>query len=143
MINSNIYIENMEDMQMINNKLKTDKGITLIILIISIIIMIIISSMLIYNAQTGSKMKALNDMYKDIEVLKDRIDIYYSKYGTLPILNTKYTNVNGIKGININDNDNYFVIDLESIENLTLTYGKDYIKYKDTRKPRIKRYLCG
>lgn len=121
---------------MIKNKLKTDKGITLITLILAIIIMFIISSILIYNAQTGATSRALNNMFNDIKTLKDRIDIYYSKYGALPILNTKYTNVNNIKGININDNDNYYVIDLESLENLTLTYGKDYENYKATRKSR-------
>lgn len=121
---------------MINNKLKTDKGITLITLILAIVIMFIISSMLIYNAQTGAKSRALNSMCSDIKILKDRIDIYYSKYGALPILATKYTNVSSIKGINVNDNDNYYVIDIESLENLTLTYGKEYNSYKDTRKSR-------
>lgn len=121
---------------MINNKLRTNKGITLITLILATVIMLIISSILIYNAQTGVKTRALNNMYNDVKILKDRIDIYYSKYGALPILSTKYTNINNIKGINVNDNDNYFVIDLESLENLTLTYGKDYKSYKDTRKSR-------
>lgn len=70
-------------------------------------------------------------MYNDIKILKDKIEIYYAKYGTMPIIKTRYTNVSNIKGININDNDEYYVIDLEAIDNLTLTYGKDYKAYKE------------
>ena len=121
---------------MINDKLKNNKGITLVTLILAIVIMFIISSILIYNAQTGTETKVLNSMYNDVKTLKDRIDIYYSRYGALPIVSTKYTNIDNIKGINANDNENYYVIDLESLENLTLTYGKDYSEYKSTRKPR-------
>lgn len=110
--------------------LKENKGITLVTLILAIIIMLIISSTLIYNAQTGIKTRALNNMYNDIKNLKDKIEIYYSQYGTIPIIKTQYTNVENIKGININDNNLYYVIDLEAINNLTLTYGSDYKTYK-------------
>ena len=35
-----------------------------------------------------------------------------------------------IKNINVNDNDNYYVIDIENIDNLTLNYGLDYKNYE-------------
>lgn len=112
--------------------LKQNKGITLVTLILSIIIMLIISSVILYNASTGMNTRALNNMYNDITILKDKVDIYYSQYGTLPIIKTKYVNVENIKNININDNENYYVIDLEALENITLTYGKEYKEYKQT-----------
>ena len=111
-------------------KLKQDRGITLVTLIIAIIIMIIISSVIIYNASTGMDTKALNSMYNDITILKNRVDIYYAQYQALPVIKIPYTNIAHIKNKNVNDNDNYYVLDLESLENVTLTYGKDYKEYK-------------
>ncbi len=111
-------------------KLKQNKGITLITLILDIIIMLIISSVILYNANTAISTRALNDMYKDITIIKDKVDIYYAQYGTLPIIKTLYTNVENIKNININDNEQYYVVDLEILENITLTYGKGYKEYK-------------
>lgn len=112
--------------------LKQNKGITLVTLILAIIIMLIISSVILYNASTGINTRALNNMYNDITILKDKVDIYYSQYGTLPIIKTLYTNVENVKNININDNENYYVVDIESLENVTLTYGKEYKEYKQT-----------
>ncbi len=115
---------------MIKKNIKSKKGITLVTLSIAIIIMIIITSTLIFNISTGIKVKALNDMYHDIEKIKDKVDLYYSKYRSIPILKQKYENTGNIVSINPNDNDEYYVIDLEALENITLAYGKDYEKYK-------------
>ena len=114
---------------MINLK-KDQKGITLTTLVIAIVIMMIITSTLIYNISTGSDIRALNNMYSDITKLKDKIDLYYATHHILPIIETNYENINSIKEINPNDNDRYYVIDLEALENLNLTYGKDYETYK-------------
>ncbi len=74
---------------MIKRTIKNNKGITLVTLIFAIVIMLIISSIIIYNANTGITTRALNNMYNDIKILKDRVDIYYAKYGTLPIIKTR------------------------------------------------------
>lgn len=116
---------------MINAKLKQNKGITLVTLVLAIVIMLIISSILIYNADTATKTKALNSMYNDISSLANKIQIYYSKYGEIPAIKEPYTNVESIKFINQNDSDKYYVIDLEALEKVTLSYGKDYSKYKE------------
>ncbi len=110
--------------------IKSNKGITLVTLILAIVIMIIISSTLIYNSKTGISTRALNNMYNDIKMLKDRVEIYYAQYGTIPIIRNQYTKTSTIKDINVNDSDIYYVIDLEAIDNLTLTYGKAYKTYK-------------
>lgn len=112
------------------NKSK-EKGISLITLSIAIILMIIITSVLVYNAQTGTKLKALNKMYSDIEVLSDKIITYYSNYGAIPA-SISYNNlsviqqINNSKQLSPNDNDNYYIIDLKELENLSLNYGRDY-----------------
>lgn len=117
---------------MININVKENKGITLVTLMLAIMMMLIISSTLIYNASTAIRTRDLNNMYSDIKILKDKVDIYYAKFGTLPIIKDQYTNVDNLKNINANDNDKYYVIDLEAIENLTLTYGKEYKTYKES-----------
>lgn len=122
---------------MINIKLKENKGITLVALILAIVIMLIISSILIYNAGTATKTKALNNMYNDISSLTNKIQIYYSKYGEIPAVKEPYTNVESIKFINQNDNDKYYVIDLEALENVKLSYGKDYSKYKQNANAEL------
>ncbi len=110
--------------------MKNCKGITLITLALAITIMAIIATTLVYNINTGAHTRALNNMYKDVEVLRDRVDLYFSKFGTLPIVSTTYTNIDNIKAINVNDNDIYYVIDLEALENITLSFGKGYQNYK-------------
>ena len=60
---------------MINTKLKGNKGITLVTLILAIVIMLIISSILIYSASTATRTKALNSMYNDINALTNKTKI--------------------------------------------------------------------
>lgn len=122
---------------MINTKLKGNKGITLVTLILAIVIMLIISSILIYSASTATRTKALNSMYNDINALTNKIQIYYSKYGEIPIIKEQYTNVTNVNLINQNDNDKYYVIDLELLENIKLSYGKDYSKYKQSANAEL------
>lgn len=122
---------------MININIKSNKGITMITLIIAIIIMLVISSTLIYNANNAAKTRVLNNMYSDIQVLKDKIDLYYSSYEALPIIKTEYTNTSNIIGINQNDGNKYYVIDLEILENLTLNYGEGYKEFKTTLSSNI------
>lgn len=121
---------------MINLK-DNQKGISLVTLVIAIVIIMIITSTLIYNISTGSDIRALNNMYNDITKLKDKIDLYYATHHTLPIIETDYENINNIKEINPNDNDKYHVIDLEALENLSLTYGKDYETYKASKSNNL------
>lgn len=109
---------------------KNETGITLITLSVAIVIMLIITSTLLYNITTGNKIKALNNMYYDIEKIKDKVDLYYASYHTIPIQKIPYENVEHLQLINPNDNDKYYVIDLETLPNMTLKYGKDYKNYQ-------------
>lgn len=115
---------------MIDISLRQNRGITLVTLMLAIVIMLIISSILIYNASTVTNTKALNSMYNDINILRNKIQAYYIKHQEIPIIKEEYTNVESIKYINQNDNDKYYVIDLEALENVNLNYGKDYLNYK-------------
>ena len=107
-----------------------NNGISLISLVVAVSIMIIISGLLIYNAKTGIKVRNLNMMRNDIELLDDKVNAYYVKYAALPI-SIKY-NVSPLpfeSAINPNDSvDGYYVLDLSVFEGLTLNYGSDYNK---------------
>lgn len=106
--------------------LKSNKGITLITLTTTIVVMLIISVSITININPYIQRKNKTNLETDILKLKEEISYYYSKNKTLPIIN-KYTNINMLEK-NINDNENYYVIDLSKIGEEELNYGKDYYK---------------
>ena len=111
-------------------KIKSNKGVSLITLSIAIIIMIIITGTLIYRAQDSVDVKELKNMYTDIEVLNDKVSNWYTNYGDIPG-KIKYDDRNKIQEIqnkgqrSDNDNDNYYIIDVKVLENVSLNYGRD------------------
>lgn len=113
---------------MMNNKLKNNKGITLVALTITIIIIIIVTNVVIYNVKDNLGIEKLRSMENDIEQLSDKISTYYSQYGTIPC-KIEYDNITNIEQAGLigeNDTGKFYIIDLSAIENLTLIYGKDY-----------------
>lgn len=94
-------------------------------IIFLIIVVVIIASILIIikNATSdGLDLMKLNNMYNDIEILENRISIYYLNYGYIPIKKDNKYEFNS-NSINPNDNSEYYEIDLEKLENLDLSYG--------------------
>ena len=116
---------------------------------------------MIYNTKNQIQMKSVQNLSNDIEILNAKVDEYYLKHGELPKLsNYTYPNddrvfdpknrrdfkriletnadARGVSSLNTelnpNDGDEYIVIDLEKLENITLTYGydDDYKHVKDT-----------
>lgn len=130
--------------------LRKNKGVTLTALVITVIVMLIITSTMIYNANNHISIDKVNKLYLDIENLNGKIDSYYLKFGDIPTLAT-YCDKSTLKSIieknadsrnatllnddviNPNDGDEYFVIDLEKLDGLTLNYGygDDYYSIKN------------
>ena len=73
-------------------------------------------------------------MYEDIYILDDKITTYYSKNGKLPILENETVTVPSDMEKNPNDNENYYVIDLSKMENVSLTYGSGFNNYQEGNK---------
>lgn len=96
---------------------KRKKAIIVVFLIGIILIFGIIYSLV----QNGIELSVLNNVYKDIDIIEQRIAIYYLNNGNLP---TKDKNINFNNSINPNDSDNFYEIDLEKLENLSINYGK-------------------
>lgn len=117
-----------------NNRFRNQKGVTLITLMITIVVLLIISNMVIYSVKDNLGMEKLKYMQNDIENLNDKVSAYYNQYATLPI-KKKYTNITNIRNAGLisdeADKGDFYVIDLSALDNLTLTYGKDYEKITD------------
>lgn len=114
--------------------LKSEKGVSLISLGVAIIIMMIITSMLIYSTKDTMQVSKLNKMYEDISNLTDKVSAYYAQYGDIPIKN-KITEIpKGIESLmGANDQeDEFYVLDLKSIDGLTLNYGQDYKEIQES-----------
>ena len=109
---------------------KSNKGITLLTLTITIVLMLILSFSVTTNTTQYFERKNLTNLETDITKLKEEIDQYYSRNKTLPVIN-QYTNTIMLDK-DINDNENYYVIDLSKMENLDLDFGKDYYSITDT-----------
>ena len=118
-------------------KLKQEKGITMVALVITVIILMILTNVLIYNAQDNVYIKTLTNLYNDIDMLRDKVSAYYSEYGKIPA-EIKYTNIGGLKSANIlgasDKEDEFYVIDLEAMQGISLNYGKDYEKVKTDKE---------
>lgn len=117
-----------------NKKIKQEKGVTMVALIVTIIIIFILTGMLVYNAQDSADIQIVTDLYNDIGLLQDKVSEFYEKYGEIPA-NIKYTNIDNLKNANIlsasYDTGDFYVIDLEAMEGITLNYGKDYEQVKN------------
>lgn len=108
--------------------LKSNNGITLITLVITIVVMLILSFTISINANNYIERTKKSNLDTDLQRLQEKIEIYYSKNKEIPVLN-KYTNVAMLEKKE-NDNENYFVIDLDKLEGIELNYGKDFEKAK-------------
>lgn len=119
-------------------------GITMLTLIVTIMLMIIITGMISVRSHTSLQLSNLTRLQNDIEALNDRVAVYCVEHnGALPkmegdsykisktTLKSKFDELKKkLKAesddLNKNDNDNYYTIDIDLLENLTLNYGEGY-----------------
>ena len=107
--------------------MRTEKGITLISLTITIVVMVILTFAISVNIEPYTEQRRKKNFETDMQRLKEEIEQYYARAKELPLLN-KYTDTSMLQEIkNANDNDEYYVIDVRQLE-LKLNYGKDYAK---------------
>ena len=113
------------------NMIKKESGVTMVALIITVIILLILTSMLVYNATDSVHIKALTNLYNDVELLREKVSEYYNEYGKIPA-KVKYKNTDELSSVlsSKNDTGDFYVIDLEAMKGITLNYGKDYEKIK-------------
>ena len=98
------------------NSLKRNRGITLVALVITIILLLILTGTIIYNVDLSNSKLYYDKMVADINLLNDKILVYYNKYNEIPKTD---------RSIKINE-VTYWEIDLSKLDNITLNYGKGY-----------------
>lgn len=96
--------------------------------ICAIIIFIIFFEIASYMSES-IKISELNNMYKDINILENKIALYYLDYGNLPIKQDKKISFNN--SINPNDNELYYEIDLNKLDNISLFFGDKILGSND------------
>ena len=124
--------------------MRNNKGITLISLTVVVVILVMITGAVIYNSKNQVNIQKINSLLSDIDSLESKINEYYLKYGEIPTIclyldkeelvellnknaNLNASSLNTTLGyeVNPNDGDEYYVIDLEKLDGLSLTYGYD------------------
>lgn len=124
-------------------KLKSNKGITIISLIVTIIVVLILTTVTITSTYTGSDYRRYKLMCADVEMLEDKILYFYRQYGDIPVGNEVSTlpteinnghkfyevNVNLLSNITLNygDNSDIYIVDSETFE----VYYLNGVKYKN------------
>ncbi len=114
--------------------LDKSSGVTLSVLVITLIVLGIIAGTAIYTITKQPNTEELNNMYEDIYFLDDKITTYYSKNGKLPILENEIVDVPADMEKNPNDNENYYIIDLSQMENVSLSFGSGFNNYQKGNK---------
>lgn len=119
---------------MIKN-IRQEKGITMITVTIAVIILLVITGILMFNAKDAIYIRNYNNLKNDIDVLRDKIASFYNQNGSIPA-KAQYldlsVDMNSILNQEESNNkDEFYVIDLQVLDGLTLNYGKDYEKVKD------------
>ena len=123
---------------MMKKIISKNKGVTLVSLTIVIAVLLILTGVIIYNVQDSLRISNLQGMQNDVENLRDLVNNYYAIYGKIPA-KLKYTNAENIEIIKKAgvisekvDIGDFYIIDLEELENLTLNYGEDYKNISNT-----------
>lgn len=107
--------------------MKSEKGITLLTLVITIVLMIILTFTISVNIQPYKEQRAKTNFEQDMQNLREEILQLYARTKWVPIRNP-YTNTSMLEDIkNVNDNENYYVIDINYLD-VTLNNGAGFKK---------------
>lgn len=113
-------------------KIKNQKGITLISLVIVLSVIVILSFTITVNMGGITEQSQKSKLDSDLTQIGEKISQYYSRNKQLPIIN-KYTPTSNFEASkNVNDGEDYYVLDLDELGDLSLNYGKDYDTIKNT-----------
>lgn len=103
--------------------LKSNKGITLTSLIVTIIIILILTTIIVKDTNTGKDYKMYKLMCADVEMLEDKILIYYNKYGDIPTVDLSQEDEEKIEE-NLDKNpEDMKRVDTSKLSGITLNYG--------------------
>ncbi len=106
------------------NKLKSQAGITLTTLMITIVVLSILVAIVVRHVDTGTDLRNYNYMKADIDLLYSKIMTYYNENNSIPTTGDAFNAKTTLGGqASSRDNDNYYQIDLSQLYNITLNFG--------------------
>lgn len=76
--------------------MKSEKGITLMLLVTTVIMMGLIFGAITYNSVNSYKLNSYYTMCADIELLDEKIALYYLEHKALPVTN-QYVEISRIE----------------------------------------------
>ncbi len=107
--------------------MKSERGITLAILILTIMILVILTSIVATNSDEFLEASKVTKLNSDIKVLEDRVAAYYIENNGIPQFGSAISKSEvNIPVLSSSDGNTYYVIDLNKLDNPTLNYGKGY-----------------
>ena len=112
------------------NKLVNESGVTLSILVLTIVVMAILITTIGISVTGYADVKTLKTFYNELEIVREKTDVYYQKNKELPVSEKITFNMVTLLGEsrNANDGDGYYKVDLSLLDDMNLTYGvKDSI----------------
>ena len=104
-------------------KIKSEKGISLVILLLTIIVMAILATIAVGRIDVGQDIRNYNNMCADIELLSNKVLVYYRTNNSLPITGEPLEDIDLEGQESSRDNSNYYQIDISELSNITLKYG--------------------
>ena len=124
-------------------KIKQEKGGTLLILVITVMVLLILTFTIVINTKTNASTKRLTQLKSDIQNLEQKVSDFYNKYGEIPA-EIEYTNIDQIKDL-LNEKEKsseskFYVIDLQAMKGISLNYGRDYEEIKNTNTDNANKY---
>ena len=64
--------------------IKSENGVSLMTMIITVIIMFIIIGMIVYSSANTMRVRDINNLNNDVKILQEKVDLFYLEYGVLP-----------------------------------------------------------
>lgn len=124
-----------------NKKIKNEKGITLLSLVITIIVLLLVTTVIITNTKSMTTIGKLTELKNDISSLHQKVTDFYNEYGEIPA-QIEYTNTSKLTNI-LNEkekNSKFYVIDLQAMRGISLNNGKDYETVKNQSTQTANKY---
>lgn len=108
-------------------KLRANKGITMITVVVALVLMIILMTVSITSVNDGTEFREYSLMLSDIELLENKVLYFNREYGELPIGN-KVTSIPDA----INNGNIFYKINMNKLSGITLNLEGTYIIDSET-----------
>lgn len=129
-------------------KVKSQKGVTMMILVITIMVLMILSFQVYYNVRPTMEIRTYENFRVDIAKIDAFVEDYYKRNNKLPVLEKYKGNISMLDEIkNPNDGEIYYVLNLDEMiseaghKDTTYLGNEGYSDYKNGNKNNQDIYI--